>query len=312
MARYCAGRLLSALPTALGVATIVFALLHVMPGDPVEVMLGERATVADHAVLRHELGLDRPLLDQYLGYLNGLAHGDLGTSIHGGRSVAALIGERAPATLMLALAATLAAVVLALPLGIAAARHPHGVIDRLSLSASLLGVAIPNFWLGPMLIIAFAIQLRWLPVSGSGSWSHLILPAVTLGASMAGLLTRMTRTTVLETLHEDYIRTARAKGLDERRVLWRHALRNAATPILSLLGLELGALLAGSVITETIFAWPGLGRLLIDAIYARDYPVVQGCVLVIAVGYVTINLATDLAYAVANPRARAHVANGPR
>jgi ABC-type dipeptide/oligopeptide/nickel transport system permease component len=309
MARYCAGRLLSALPTALGVATIVFALLHVMPGDPVEVMLGERATVADHAALRHELGLDRPLLDQYLGYLNGLAHGDLGKSIHGGRSVAALIGERAPATLTLALAATLAAIALALPLGVAAARHPHGAIDRLSLSASLLGVAIPNFWLGPMLIIAFAIQLRWLPVSGSGSWPHLVLPAVTLGASMAGLLTRMTRTTVLETLHEDYIRTARAKGLDEHSVLWRHALRNAATPILSLVGLELGGLLAGSVITETIFAWPGLGRLLVDAIYARDYPVVQGCVLVIAAGYVTITLATDLAYAVVNPRARAHVAD---
>jgi peptide/nickel transport system permease protein len=306
MLGYTTRRLLVVAPTVLGVVTVVFLLLHVMPGDPVDVMLGESATVADRAELRSHLGLDRPLFTQYAEFLGGLAKGDLGTSIHGGRAVGALIAEQYPATLALALAAVVVALVIARPLGLSAAAHPYGAVDRASLAAGLLGAAVPSFWLGPMLIIVFAVELGWLPVSGIGGPAHYVLPAVTLGGSMAGILTRMTRTTVLETLREDYVRTARAKGAPERAVIGKHALANAVTPILSIVGLQFGALLAGSVITETIFAWPGIGRLTVDAIRTRDYPVVQGCVLCIALSYVVVNFATDVAYAWANPRIRMH------
>jgi peptide/nickel transport system permease protein len=304
MLEYVTRRLISLVPTVLGVATVVFLLLHVMPGDPVDVILGESASVADRAELRRHLGLERPLLAQYGGFLGGVAKGDLGVSIHGGRAVSDLVLERYPATLMLALAAVAIAVIAALPLGLLGAARPHGVLDRSSLTASLVGVAVPNFWLGPMLIMLFAVELGWLPVSGTGGARHYVLPALTLGLSMAGILTRMTRATVLEALHEEYVRTARAKGLSEVAVLCKHALANAATPMISIVGLQFGALLAGSVITETIFAWPGLGRLTVQAIQTRDYPVVQGCVLVIALSYVLVNLLTDLAYAWANPRVR--------
>jgi peptide/nickel transport system permease protein len=304
MTAYVARRLLVLAPTVLGVVTVVFMLLHVMPGDPVDVMLGETAAPADRTELRRHLGLDRPLAEQYASFLTGLVAGDLGTSIHDARPVAALVSERYPHTLRLTLAALVIAAAVALPLGLFAAARPHGLIDRSSLLASLVGVAIPNFWLGPMLIMTFAIELGWLPVSGTGSIAHLVLPALTLGLSMAGILARMTRGTVLEALHEDYVRTARAKGASEPRVLCGHALPNAVTPLLSIVGLQLGALLAGSVITETIFGWPGLGRLMVEAIQTRDYPVVRGCVLVISLSYVLVNLLTDVAYAWANPRLR--------
>jgi peptide/nickel transport system permease protein len=248
--------------------------------------------------------LDRPIAEQYARFLGGIVQGDLGSSVHTQRPVADLIAEHAPATLQLAVVAALAAVAIAIPLGLISAARPHGLLDRTSLAASLFGVAMPNFWLGPMLILLFAVDLRWLPVSGNEGASSVVLPALTLGLSLAGILTRMTRSTVLEALSEDYIRTAYAKGLAPSVVVAKHALANALTPVLSIVGLQLGALLAGSVITETIFAWPGLGRLTVQAIQTRDYPVVQGCVLTIAIGYVLVNLATDLAYAWANPRVR--------
>ncbi len=304
MRSYGLGRVLAAVPTALGVATIVFLLIHLIPGDPIEVMLGETATAVDRQSLRAGLGLDRPLHQQYADYLGGLFRGELGTSIHSGRKVGELLIERLPATIELSLAALVFAVAMALPLGLLSAKYAGRAVDRAAMIGSLSAVALPNFWLGPLLIMLFSIELGWLPVSGRGGWAHLVLPAFTLGASMAGILTRMTRASVLETVGEEYIRTARAKGAPESTVFAKHALRNALTPVLSLLGLQLGALLAGSVITETIFAWPGIGRLTLEAIETRDYPVVQGCVLLISLGYVGVNLVTDLAYAWVNPRIR--------
>lgn len=291
-------------PTAIGVATLVFALIHLTPGDPVDAMLGESASPASRAELRAHLGLDEPLSRQYVGFLAGLVRGDLGVSIHSHEPVADLIAEHLPMTALLATAALGLAVLFAIPAGLLAAARAGSKTDRWCLAVSLLGVSIPNFWLGPMLVLAFSIALGVLPVAGSGSASHLLLPAVTLGASLAGVLTRMTRSTVVEVLSQDYIRTARAAGVSEARTLGRHALANALTPLISVIGLQAGSLLAGSVITETIFSWPGIGRLTVDAIRSRDYPVVQGCVLVIAVSYILINLLTDLAYAWADPRLR--------
>jgi peptide/nickel transport system permease protein len=302
MLPYLSKRLAVLVPTVLGVATVVFLLTHAMPGDPVDIMLGEYAQAADREALSRRLGLDRPVSVQYLSFLSGLARGDLGRSIQGDQPVAELVALHAPATAELALAALLIAVAIALPLGLLSAWKAGGTVDRLSLAGSMLGVAVPNFWLGPMLVLLFSIQLGWLPVSGRGGAAHLVLPALTLGTAMAGLLVRMTRSSLLEVMGEDYVRTARAKGLGESMVMLRHVLANALTPLLSVLGLQLGGLLAGAVITETIFAWPGLGRLMVQAIYSRDYPVVQGCVLVIAVTYVLVNLLTDLAYVWANPR----------
>ncbi|HYC57489.1 MAG TPA: ABC transporter permease [Candidatus Binatia bacterium] len=297
-------RLALAVPTAIGVCTLVFAVLHAVPGDPVDVLLGETAAAADRVELRARLGLDRPLLIQYGAYMGGLVRGDLGRSVRSGRPVAELVVERAPATLRLGLAAAIIAALLGIPLGVLSAWRPHGLLDRLTLTASLSAVAVPNFWLGPMLVMLFSIQLGWLPVAGDATAAHLVLPALTLGSGMSGILVRMTRAAMLETMSEEYVRTARAKGLGDARVLVRHALPNAMVPVLSLIGLQLGAVLAGSVITETIFAWPGLGRLVVEAIQSRDYPVVQGAVLTIAGVYVLVNLATDLAQALVHPRLR--------
>lgn len=303
--RLVAGRGLSLLPTLAGVATLVFVLLHTIPGDPVDLMIGESAAPAARSELRSRLGLDRPLAEQYVRWVAGAARGDLGTSIRSGKPVAALVAERIPATAKLALAAFLVAALIGLPLGIAAASSRGALVDRFARGASLLAVATPSFWLGPMLVLLLAVQLRWLPVAGSGSLAHLVLPALTLGAGMSGILVRMTRAAMLETLSDDYVRTARAKGASRLRVLLVHALPNAATPVLSVLGLQLGAVLAGSVVTETIFAWPGLGRLVVEAIQARDYPVVQGAVLVIAVATVLANLLAEIAQAAVDPRAGA-------
>jgi peptide/nickel transport system permease protein len=304
MGAFLLRRALLALPTVFGVITLVFLLIHLIPGDPVDVMLGETAQVADKARLRHQLGLDRPLPVQYARYLYRLARGDLGRSLHSGRPVRRMIVARYPATLELTAAALVVALLLAMPLGILSAARPHSAWDTLGRGVAVLGAAMPSFWLGPLLILLFAIDLEWAPVSGRDGLAHLVLPALTLGSGMAAVLTRMLRATLLERLGDDYIRTARAKGAGERRVLLVHALRNAALPVITILGLQVGALLAGTIITETIFAWPGIGRLTLLGIQTRDYPLVQGCILVIALSYVAINLATDLVYGWIDPRLR--------
>lgn len=304
MSSYLLQRLSGACLVVLGVVSIVFLLLHLVPGDPVEIMLGESASVADRQALRHELGLDRPLYAQYLGYIGSLARFDLGTSIHYRQPVTELLLDRLPATGLLAGVTLLLTVALALPLGIVAAIRRNTRWDTGAMGFSLLGVSIPNFWLGPLLILVFSLWLGWLPVSGQGGVSSVILPALTLGTGLAAVLSRMVRSSMLEVLHEDYLRTARAKGLSPQRVILRHALRNAMLPVITLMGLQLGALLAGAVITETVFSWPGVGLLTIEAIQSRDYPVVQACVLLISITYVIVNLLTDLAYAWVDPRIR--------
>jgi len=297
-------RLSGILVTLLGVVTLVFFLIHWIPGDPVDVMLGESATPSDREALRRQLGLDRPIHVQYLQYLKDLAGFRLGTSLHDKREVGALILERLPATLELAGAALALTLVIALPLGMVAAARHRSLWDRTAMTFSLLGVSIPNFWLGPLLILVFSLWLGWLPVSGRESPESVILPALTLGASLAAILSRMVRSSLLDVLGEDFVRTARAKGLDARAVLWRHALPNALLPVITVIGLQLGALLAGAVITETIFAWPGIGLLTIEAIQRRDYPVVQGCILFISLSYVLVNLLTDRLYRIIDPRVR--------
>jgi len=304
MRSYLVRRLLLAVPVVLGVATLVFLLIHLIPGDPVEIMLGESALPADRDALREALGLDRPILEQYGSFLWGLCRGDLGVSLQQRRSVTALIREHYPATLELTLAAMLISLLIALPAGILSGIRQYSFWDHSTMFLALLGVSMPNFWLGPLLIWVFSIQLGWFPVSGKGGLAHLLLPALTLGASMAAIVARMTRSSVLEVLREDYVMTARAKGLSEARIILKHVLRNAMLPVLTVVGLQFGALLAGSIITETIFSWPGLGTLMVKAIQTRDYPVVQGCVLVIALSYVLVNLLTDLLYGVIDPRIR--------
>jgi ABC-type dipeptide/oligopeptide/nickel transport system permease component len=292
----------AALLVVLGVSTLVFLLIHLVPGDPVEAMLGERAQASDRAALRAALGLDLPLWEQYLRYLGGLARLDLGASLIDQRPVAEILAERLPATLRLSAAALGTALVVGLPLGVLAARHRGSVLDATAMTTSLLGISMPNFWLGPLLILVFSLWLGWTPVSGADAPGAIILPALTLGTALAAILARMVRASVLEVLGEDYVRTARAKGLGEPAVLWRHALRNAWLPVLTVIGMQLGGLLAGAVITETVFAWPGIGSLLVEAIKARDFPVVQGCVLLISVCYVLVNALTDIAYAWIDPR----------
>jgi peptide/nickel transport system permease protein len=297
-------RLVLTLPVLLGVVTAVFLILHLVPGDPIEVMLGEAAAPADRAALRAALHLDDPLPVQYGRYLAGICRGDLGESIRDHRPVVRLIGERLPATLEILAGGLLVALSIALPAGIAAALRAGRKLDVALRWLAVAGVAIPNFWLGPLLILVFAIGLGWLPVSGRSDVSHLLLPSVTLGTGMAGILMRMTRSGWLEALGEDYVRTARAKGVAEAAVILKHTGRNAALPLVTVVGLQTGALLGGAVITETIFAWPGIGRLTLTAIQSRDYPLVQGCVLFIATGYVLVNLAVDLLYGVLDPRIR--------
>lgn len=306
MLSYLAARAVSALVVVLGVICVVFLLIHLVPGDPVEVMLGEHAGPADRAELRAALGLDRPLGQQLLAYAEGLWHLDLGSSLHSRRPVSELLAERIPATLELAIAALGVALVLALPLGIVAAMHPNSAWDIGAMGFSMVGASIPNFVMGPLLILVFSLWLGWLPVSGREDPLSLVLPAVTLGTALAAILSRMIRSALLEVLGEDYIRTARAKGLNERRVVLRHALRNAALPIITVLGLQLGTLLGGAVITEMVFSWPGVGQLTVEAIQRRDYPVVQGCVLLISLSYVAVNTATDLGYALLDPRIELH------
>jgi ABC-type dipeptide/oligopeptide/nickel transport system permease component len=304
MLRYLALRVLYTLPVVWLVVSLVFLLIHLVPGDPILQMLGEGAPVADIQTARHAYGLDLPLRQQYLHYWKDVLHGDLGPSLRFNRSVSSLIAQRYPYTLRLTLAALLVAVLLSVPAGVRSARRRDHWDDRLLSVVSLFGLSFPNFALGPILILFFAIKLGWLPVSGAGSFANLVLPAITMGGALAAILTRMVRTSMLEELGHDYIRTARAKGLPERTVVYRHALRNAMIPIITVLGLQFGALLAGAIVTETIFSWPGIGRLTIQAISNRDYYLVQGCILAIGLTYVAVNFLTDFLYSVANPRIR--------
>jgi ABC-type dipeptide/oligopeptide/nickel transport system permease component len=286
------------------VLTLVFLMIHIVPGDPVEQMLGEGAAPGELAQLRHALDLDKPLLEQYGHYLKRLAHGDLGQSLKYQAPVQKVIFDRYPATLQLAFLALLVCALIAIPAGILAAHRRGHVADRAVGLFTLFGLAIPNFALGPLLILLFSIEIGWLPVSGrGGAWSY-ILPAATLGAALAAILTRMVRGAMLEELSSDYVRTARAKGLGTMAVLFRHAFRNALIPVITILGLQFGTLLAGTIVTETIFSWPGIGRLTVQAISSRDYPLLQGCILVISISYVLVNLFTDLLYSFIDPRVR--------
>jgi peptide/nickel transport system permease protein len=304
MLRYLIRRLLLTIPVLLGVATLVFALIHFIPGDPAQAMLGEGAAPEDVAQLRARLGLDRPLAVQYASFLQGLVRGDLGVSLRNNQPVTQQILERMPATAELAFASMTVAVLFAVPLGIIAAVWRGTGVDFGAMTLSLVGISVPNFWLGPLLAIVFSVELGWLPVGGRGTLAHLVLPAVTLGAALAAILARMTRTSLLEELREPYVLAARAKGVSRSRAVLHHAFRNSLIPIVTILGLQFGVVLTGAVITETIFAWPGIGRLLIQSISFRDYPLVQGCVLLIAVTYVGVNLLTDLTYGFLDPRIR--------
>src|SRR5438477_13008713 len=304
MLRYLSLRVLYPLPAVWLVVSIVFLLIHLVPGDPILQMLGEGAPAADVEATRHAYGLDRPLCEQYLHYWKGVLRGDLGPSLRFNQSVSKMIAQRYPYTLELTLASLLVALLLSIPAGVRSAQRRDRWEDRLLGVVSLFGLSFPNFALGPILILFFSIKLGLLPVSGAGTWEHIVLPAITLGGALAAILTRMVRTAMLEELSQDYIRTARAKGLSEGKVVYRHALRNAMIPVLTVVGLQFGSLLAGAIVTETIFSWPGIGRLTITAISSRDYFLVQGCILAIGLTYIAVNLLTDVLYAVVNPRIR--------
>lgn len=297
-------RLLGFASVIFGVLVLTFLLIHLVPGDPVEVMLGESASVTDREALREQLGLNQPLIVQFGQYLNNLAHGDLGQSIHTKTPIIELFKTRYPASIKLAILSLIIGVAIGVPLGLYAALKAGHWQDLLVTIVSVRLSAMPVFWLGPMLMLLFAVWLGWLPVSGMDEPASIILPALTLGFGLSAILTRMTRTSLLEVLNEDFIRTARAKGLNERTVIYRHALRAALLPIVTIVGLQMGSLLAGTVITETIFSWDGVGRLLVESIEKRDYPVTQACVLAIALSYVVINLLTDITYRVVDPRMR--------
>ena len=317
MLRFLTRRLLLTVPVLLGVATLVFALIHLVPGDPAVSMLGEAATPADVAALRARLGLDDPLPTQYGRFLSDAVRGHLGQSLRTGRPVTTELSEKLGATVLLAVTAMVVALIVAVPLGVIAAVRANTWVDNVAMALALVGVSMPNFWLGPLLALLFGVYLGWLPISGRGPSAefligsvprvppeYLVLPALTLGLALAAILARMTRASLVEELKELYVRAARSRGLSMRRTVVRHALRNGLIPIITIVGLQFGAVLTGTIITETIFAWPGLGRLLIQSIQFRDYPMVQGCILLIAVTYVAVNLLTDLAYGLADPRIR--------
>jgi len=302
--RYLVRRVLLTIPVLLGVATLVFSLIHLVPGDPAQAMMGDGASPQDVAELRSKLGLDQPLFTQYVSFLSHAITGDLGVSFRTGQPVTAMIVERIPATAELAVAAMIVAILIAIPLGVVAAVWRGTALDYGAMTFALAGVSIPNFWLGPLLAIVFAVELGWLPVSGRGTLAHLVLPAISLGLALAAILARMTRASLLDELGELYVRAARARGVSHASSIAAHALRNSMVPLLTIIALQFGAVLTGAVITETIFAWPGIGRLLIQSIGFRDYPMVQGCILLIAVTYVSVNLVTDLMYGVLDPRIR--------
>jgi peptide/nickel transport system permease protein len=314
MGKYISKRLLLLLPILLGVSIVVFALVNVLPSDPISIMLGSNPQLPPDpkvvASLRAQYGLDQPLHVQYFRFLGRVLHGDLGTSIFTQQSVLRSILERMPATLLLTLASLMVSLLIAIPIGVLSAVKQYSWVDTLSLAWAMLGVSMPSFWFGLLLILFFSLQLGWLPVSGMGSFEagigdvlrHLVMPAVTLGMGLAGLVTRVTRSSMLEVLRRDYIRTARAKGLTGLAMLWRHAFKNAAIPVLTIVGVQFGSLLGGAVVVETIFSWPGVGRLAVNAIMNRDLPMIQGSVLVFTLLFVLVNLIVDLLYAYIDPR----------
>lgn len=297
-------RILITIPLVFGVVTFTFLLIHFIPGDPVDMMLGDQASSIDKQALRKELGLDKPLLKQYVFFLNGLVNMDLGRSLLNQRPVMDEITERLPATIELTLASMFWAILIGIPLGVLAAIKQYSWMDNGVLVVGLLGMSIPNFWLGPMLILLFSVHFDLLPVSERGGLEHLILPSLSLGLSLSAILMRMTRASMLEVIENDYIRTARAKGLHPFFVYFKHALRNALIPVITIIGLQFGSLITGSVVTETIFDWPGIGTLFYSSILNRDYPLVQGCILFIALSYVMVNFLTDIMYMIVNPQIR--------
>ncbi len=304
MFQYIIKRLFAAIPVLLAVSTIVFLLIHAIPGDPVDLILGEQALSADRTQLAHELHLDEPLIDQYGHFLAGLVSGNWGQSLFDKRSVLSHIHDRYAATLLLAVCAMCVAIAVAIPAGIFAAVRRGSIWDQITMFVALWGISVPNFWLGPVLILIFAVYLGWLPISGRESLASLILPSITLGAALAAMLSRLTRASMIEEIKREYVVAARAKGLSERRVIFKHALRNALNPVITIIGLQVGSLLAGTIITEKVFNWPGIGSLLLDSISRRDYPLVQGCILVIAFAYVLVNTATDCLYRAVDPRVK--------
>ena len=302
MSQYILRRLLQIIPITFGILTLIFSLIHMIPGDPAIQIAGENARAEDVARVRAELGLDKPLWQQYVSYLGHLAHGDLGTSFRTGEKVTAQIRQRYPATLQLAFGAMLIALLVAFPLGIISAIFRNSWIDNVARFFALVGVSMPSFWFGPLLIIAFAIHFTWFPVSGRDEWKSIVLPSLTMGLALAAILTRMIRVSLAEEINQLYVTTAISKGVSRKKAIFRHALRNALIPVITVVGLQFGSLLTGAIITEQIFSWPGLGRLLIQAITTRDYPQVQGSILVIALTYILVNLITDLLYAFVDPR----------
>ena len=304
MARYILRRLVMLVPVLFGVSLVSFSLLHLVPGDPAEVLGGAEATKEDVERIRREYGLDRPLLVQYLQFAANAVRGDFGISIQSRHTVRGLLFQRLGFTLQLSLASILVASVVGLLAGIVSATRPYSLFDALGMLGALFGISMPIFWLGLLLIVVFAVQLHWLPSGGTGTLFHLILPAVALGSASSAVIARMTRASMLEVVRQDYIRTARATGYREDVVIFRHALKNAMIPILTVFGLEFGSMLGGAVLTETVFSLPGVGRLLVEGIFARDYPVVQGAMMLVATTFVLVNFLTDAAYAFFDPRIR--------
>jgi len=304
MLQYVLKRLLSTIPVLLGISLLLFFMLRMLPGDPAQVLAGQMATPEDVKIIRHQLGLDRPIHIQYALFLSRLAWFDLGRSARTQNPVTKEIWARLPNTALLAVAAITIACLFGIPAGIISAVRPNTWIDYVATSMALFGISMPVFWLGLMLVVVFSVVLQWLPAGGTGSWKHIILPSLTLAAFVVAFITRMTRASMIEALSQDYITTARSKGLKEEVVIVKHALKNALIPIITVIGLQFGLLLGGAVLTETVFAWPGLGRLIVDSILARDYPVIQGAILVFGLLYIMVNLFVDLIYACVDPRIR--------
>ncbi len=302
MSAYVLRRLVLAVPTLVGVTLVVFALIRLVPGDPARLVLGLQASEEEVQRLRVQLGLDQPLPVQYARFLARLLQGDLGRSVVTGEPVLREIGARLPATVQLAVTSTVVATLAGVAAGVVSATRQYSWWDYAVMTVALFGISLPVFWLGLMLMLLFSVHLRWLPAGGYGTPAHLVLPTVTLAAFSVAIIARMTRSSLLEVLHQDYVRTAWAKGLSSRAVVLRHALKNALIPVVTVIGLQFGGLLGGAILTETVFAWPGMGRLLVGAIVARDYPVVQGTVLVFAALFTLVNLAVDVLYAYVDPR----------
>ena len=302
MLQYILRRIFGIIPVGLGIVIIVSMLIHAVPGDPVDSILGPYATLEEKEELRHSLGLDTPLLTQTKNYIFNITQGSLGESLIYNKPVTQMIGERIRPTVELAIASLIVAIVISIPLGVISAIKANTIIDFGAMGFALAGVAIPNFWLGPMLVLLFSVYLGWLPVSERGSWQTYILPAITMGTALAAALSRMTRNSMLDEFNQDFVRTARSKGVLEYKIIMKHVFRNAALPLVTVVGLQFGVLLTGAIITEKIFDWPGLGSLILEGINNRDYPVVQGCVLFFSCSYLIVNLLTDIAYAFVDPR----------